>query len=140
MSDDDDRSEVLTSLPRSRPQRRSTKRAGAAEPAPADAQTTARKPRAAAKPRATAKPKAAPKPRAKAKPKPKPKAATAAKARPQAAPPPPPTSEPVSAPVEPPSRGDIVQSAVQAVGEIAQVGVTVGREAVKSVIRRLPKP
>jgi len=176
MPADDDRTEVLTSLPRSRPQRRSARRENGdsgTEPAAAKAtRTAAKKPRAAAKPRASAaKTSAATSgaskpakggaartrvaaPKAAAKPKPKPKATAAAKTtkanpkataprtsatpRPEAVKGPP--REDRSRPVEPPSGADVLQSVVQAAGEITQVGVTIWREAAKSVIKRLPRP
>jgi hypothetical protein len=46
----------------------------------------------------------------------------------------------VRRPVEPPSGGEILHSAVQAATDLAAVGVAVGREAAKAVLRRLPKP
>ena len=139
MPADDDRNEVLTSLPRSRPQRRSTKRSGAAAPPAGDARPAPKA--AAAKPR-TARPKPPTEPRAA-------KAATdaartrstpkrAPRPRPRPAPQRPP--EPEARRVEPPTSADIVQSAVRAASEIAQVGVTLGREAIKGVLSRLPKP
>jgi hypothetical protein len=144
MPADDDRKQVLTSLPRSRPQRRSTKRAGAAQQPPAGdgpaASPPAPKPRA--KPRA-ARPKPATEPRAakaaktaaqapgapKRTARPRPAATTAKR-----------TPEPEARPVEPPTSADIVQSAVRAANELAQVGVTIGREAIKGVLSRLPRP
>jgi hypothetical protein len=183
-----DRPEVLTSLPRSRPTRRSAKRgaanngdAAATEAEPKTAAKAKPKPKAKAKPKsataakkkpataAKAKPKA--KPAAKPKPKPKAKAAakptTAAKPKAKAAPkrtakraalkdvsarrkPEPVSSaspgldefpkEPPSGPVDPPSGSELLQSAAKAAGEIAQAGITVGREALKSVTKRLPRP
>jgi hypothetical protein len=172
-----DRPEVLTSLPRSRPTRRSAKRG-----ASGDGETAAETKKAAPVKKATpaAKKKAAPsakkkaaapapkkktttttaaaaKPKAKttaarAKPKPKPRA----KPRPALKEVPPPQKpeavssgapgledfpkEPVSGPVDPPSGSELLESAVKAAGEIAQAGVTVGREALKSLTRRLPRP
>ena len=172
MPADDDRTEVLTSLPRSRPQRRSARRAGGnGETEPAEAKAAETKPGAAKKPRAAAKPRAAsagktsaatsgaskppkggtartrqPAPKAKAKAAPKAKAAarakptsprTTAKPRPEAVTGPP--REDRARPVEPPSSTDVLQSVVQAAGELTQVGVTIGREVAKSVIKRLPR-
>jgi outer membrane biosynthesis protein TonB len=168
-----DRPEVLTSLPRSRPTRRSAKRSGAGEgetATPAAKPTPVRvaakpkpKPNAAKKPaakKAPAKPKRTPaakqKPKPKAAARPRAKTAPRAKARPaltEVAPqqrPEPVSSgapgladfpkEPPSGPVDPPSGGELLQSAAKAAGEIAQAGITVGREALKSVARRLPRP
>jgi hypothetical protein len=174
-----DRPEVLTSLPRSRPTRRSAKRGAASE---GETQATeAAKPKAKApakkaapakkKPATTAKAKAAKpaaksaaKPAAKRAAKPAAKPKTAAKPKAKAAPKkraalkevssskkPEPVStgapglddfpkEPVSGPVDPPSGGELLQSAAKAAGEIAQAGITVGREALKSVAKRLPRP
>jgi hypothetical protein len=135
--------DVFGSLPNSRPQRRSAKRdragatAKAAAPAAAKAKATAAKPKSA-KP-TTAKPKAKAKARTTAKAKP------AAKARATAAP---------SAPSIPPSgyatprpdddgvpRGaDLVTTAVQAAGELAQIGLAAGGRALKSALERLPRP
>lgn len=63
-------------------------------------------------------------------------------ARDPAAPAPPPGPEPDSGrrPVEPPSGGEILQSAAQAATDLAAIGLAVGREAAKAVLRRLPKP
>jgi hypothetical protein len=147
MPADDDRNEVLTSLPRSRPQRRSSKRteasaAPAGDGAPASAKTApAARASAAAKPKPKTKTNAKAKATAKPKPKaaPRPKATAAPRARPTPAPAPP-REEPAARRVEPPTGGDVLQSAVRAAGELAQVGVTIGRETVKGVLRRLPRP
>ena len=179
-----DRPEVVTSLPRSRPTRRSAKRGGPSEgekqaaEAPKPKAAPKKKPAAAAKPKAKAAPakakpaanaKAKPKAKAKAKPAAKPK--TAAKPKAKAAPKKPrataakrtplkeapsrrkpePVSqgapgldefpnEPVNGPVDPPSGGELLQSAAKAAGEIAQAGITVGREAIKTLTKRLPRP
>jgi hypothetical protein len=160
MPADDDRSEVLTSLPRSRPQRRSAKRGGGADDGPrastpeapteaTGAAPAAVKPRtAAAKPRAAARPKrVATEPReakvaaaaAKERSAPAGARSTAAKAKatPRPRPVEMPRDDPPARPVEPPSSADVLQSAVRAAGELAQVGATIGREAVKSVLSRL---
>jgi hypothetical protein len=99
--------------------------------------------RAAAKRSATAranpKPKAAanPKPKAAANPKPKP-----APVRPAPPPPPPPPPPPQSErrPSGPPSGSELVTTAIQAVGEIAQIGVTVGGQVLRRAARRFPRP
>jgi hypothetical protein len=40
----------------------------------------------------------------------------------------------------PPSGPQLVTTAIQAVGEIAQIGVTVGGQVLKRAARRLPRP
>jgi hypothetical protein len=122
--------DVFGSLPNSRPQRRSARR----DPS-----------------RATEKPRAA-KPPARAKPAPRAKAA----AKPRAAAPPRPATPPKpTASTIPPAgyatpRADdddgvphgarLVTTAVQAAGELAQIGLAAGGRAVKSALGRLPRP
>jgi hypothetical protein len=104
---------VLSSLPSTRPQRRSPKRAAdAAKP-----------------PGATPKPRSAATPRPAAKPKPPPIAEKAAQG-----------FEPEREPVEPPSSTEILASAVQTAGELAQIGVTLGEQLLRAIAKRLPKP
>ena len=133
--------EVFGSLPSSRPQRRSTKRAPRSSSA--DAPSTAK---AAAKPKTTAKPKAkaAAKPKTTAKPK-----AAAAKPRPKpkaAVPPPPRSTVPPAgyatprSDEEPSGRGDLIGTAVQAAGELTQIGLAAGTRAISSALKRLPRP
>ena len=157
---DSDR-EVLTSLPRSRPVRRSAKRAArpdasdgaGSKPAPA-----AGKAGAAPRPRTKPAPKAAATPRAKTAAAPRaktaatPRAKTAATPRAKAAagdsaPPrrkiPPagyaaPTSNAAEDPIS--ASADLVGTAIQAAGELAQIGFAVGRQALQSMMDRLPKP
>jgi hypothetical protein len=117
MAADDDSEDVLSRLPKTRPARRSTRRASAQAGAEAPAKPAAKR---AARPKATTakpKPKAAPKPKA---------------------PPPPPASEAPRKPIEPPTGGEILEAAVQAAKDIAQVGLVVGHEALKAVRSRLP--
>jgi outer membrane biosynthesis protein TonB len=74
------------------------------------------------------KPPAAAKPKPKAAPKPKPKAA--AKPKP-------------AEPVAPPPKQDeqpFVATALQAAGELAQIGIAVGARALRNALDRLPKP
>ena len=106
MANDDPTPDVLSSLPRTRPQRRSAKRDAA--------------PKARAKPKPKPKPKAAPKPRA------------AARKIPPAgfAPPPDSASRPAPGAVE------IVGTAIQAAGELAQIGLAIGGQALRSALRR----
>jgi hypothetical protein len=98
------------------------------------ARTAAKRP---AKARSTPKPKAArsPKPKPVATPNPKPKPAPA---RPTPPPPPPPQGE--RRPAGPPSGSELVTTAIQAVGEIAQIGVTFGGQALRRAVRRIPRP
>jgi hypothetical protein len=129
---------VMGNLPSTRPQRIGRRRDG--DPVS----------RAAAKPtRAT--PKAVGKPATPAKPKPRPKAAQAAE--PKAAPKPravrsgspslakkkpsSPRREPAPSP---PSGTELVTTAVQATGELAKIGLTLGGQALKRAASRLPKP
>jgi hypothetical protein len=137
---------VLTSLPRTRPVRRSAKReerprtaaaATKATPKPAPARATAdapnaRKPRAA--PQAKATTRAA-----------RPAAAGAARAtaqRRRSAPrrPVPPAGYAATPSDEEQRSHDLLGTAVQAAGELAQIGFAVGRQALQSMVDRLPKP
>ena len=125
--------DVLTSLPRSRSTRRSAKRAGT----PGDAAPAAeRKPKPKPKPRAKA-------PEAKPKPKAKPVAKATAGTTPnaQASPPPPPAGWAAPRPGrDDGGRGELLGTAVQAVGELAQIGLAYGGQALKQALARLPKP
>jgi len=107
----DETPDVLSHLPRSRPQRRSAKRG--ARPA-AGAPAT---PRSKTAPRTT-------------------------RARP--IPPPPETAPPRAAqapvPIEPPTGTELLEGAVKAAGEVASLGLAVGRQALESVFKRLPRP
>ena len=166
---DSDR-EVLTSLPRSRPVRRSAKRAvrpdaangeeTTARPATKATRSAAAKPRAkaAAKataktgPRATAKtgprptaktgPKATAKTGPRATPKPRPGAIPGATSNPRRKIPPAGYAAPTSqAPDDhAAASADLIATAVQAAGELAQIGFAVGRQALHSMLDRLPKP
>jgi hypothetical protein len=129
--------DVFGSLPNARPQRRSAKRdraggtAKAAAPAPAKAKATAAKPKSA-KPTA-AKPKAKQGPRATAKAKPS-AAAPASKIPPAG------YATPRSDNDGVPRGVDLVTTAVQAAGELAQIGLAAGGRALKSALERLPRP
>jgi hypothetical protein len=110
--------EVLSSLPRTRPERRSAKR-GARSPAGAQG----------------AKPKATPRPKA--------ESAAGSKAGPKAAPAPkvppagyavPKTGSPVNA-----GGAELVGTAIQALGELANLGASVGSRALRGALGRLPK-
>jgi hypothetical protein len=148
---------VIGSLPRTRPHRRSAKRAApgigtpptptptppvdtqsAAEPAVAKAAAPKRAPAAkTAKPKspraavaaATAKPKRTPAPKA-AAPKRGP-----APVKPDATAP----SEPVAADPSPGSHG-VVETAVQAAAELAEIGLHASARALRRAVSRLPRP
>jgi len=140
---DSDR-EVLTSLPRTRPVRRSAKRGDRADVKAGTASTPSRR-AAATKPKA-------------AKPAPKPRAAAVKAKRPATAAAKPKTSErPATAPRRkvPPAgyaaptsheheggagTADLLSTTIQAAAELAQIGLTVGRQTLQSMIDRLPKP
>jgi hypothetical protein len=119
MSNGTEGRDVLSSLPRSRPQRRSAKRgASASKPA-------SKPPR---------KPPAKPRTRAKTKTQvggtPRPSAATRRAREDRVTPPP--TAQPADR--------DIVTTAVEAAGELARIGITVGTQLVREATRRLPRP
>ena len=143
---------VMGNLPSTRPTRMARKRDGdpvsaageaKAKPQPKAGAKTARKPT-----RAT--PKAVGQPTAKSTPKAK--AATGTKAtsgsKPRAvrsgspsldAAKKPRTPKRAPAP-EPPKGAELVTTAVQATGELAKIGLTLGSQALKRAARRLPKP
>jgi hypothetical protein len=104
--------EVLSSLPRTRPERRSAKRGA--------------RPSAGAQPTAKPAPKARAKPRPKAKPAPKP-VPPAGYAVPK-------TASPVGS-----GGAELVGTAVQALGELANLGAAVGARALRGALSRLPK-
>src|SRR5690348_6311285 len=112
-----DEREVLSGLPNARPQRRSAKR-----DQPARGAAAAKASPAAAKTRPT------PKPRA----KPHPKAAPAA--------PPVPPAGYATPRDDGPGGADLIGTTVQAVGELAQIGLAAGGRALKSAFQRLPRP
>jgi hypothetical protein len=128
---------VLGALPSTRPTRLGGNRRGTATRARPASTSTA----TAAKPKpAPAKPKAKPKPAAKAKPK------AAPKAKPKAVRQPPRTSAPPAG-WQVPGEGDegrdggpteLVTTAVQAAGELAQIGFTVGGQILRRAANRLP--
>ena len=161
---------VLGSLPATRPTglRAERSRDGAKATArPAAKPKTAAKPKATA---STAKPKAGAKPKATAKPKPKPRTVKKSTTEPAPRTPATPAREPAephrprpvragapalaesterarsdaSEPLEPgagPPRGtELVTTAVQAAGELAQIGVKLSGRALKRAVDRLPKP
>jgi hypothetical protein len=117
-----DNRDVLSGLPRSRPQRPSARRekarASAAKAKPVAAAAGSAKP--AAKPKAAARPKTA-----------------AAAAKPKA----PPAGYATPQPATPATQDHgLVSTAIQAAGEIVQIGATVGSQALKAALRRIPRP
>lgn len=162
MSEPDDQGggEVLRSLPATRPQRRSARRDRAAK-APAATPKSAAAPKGSfPKSAETAKPSAA-SARAAAKPARKRAAAGAAAAkrpsggakragakptgarlkgvRPseatRAA-----SSTPGERPANPPEGIELVGTAIQAAGELAQLGMSLGTKALRGAVRRIPRP
>jgi hypothetical protein len=130
--------DVFGSLPNTRPQRRSAKRdRGGATGKPAAAtQSPAAKPKARAGASARAKPAAArAKPSAEAKPAPGAGSAPAASKIPPAG-----YATPRPADDGVPRGADLVTTAVQAAGELAQIGLAAGGRALKSALERLPRP
>ncbi len=160
--------EVLGSLPRTRPQRRSGRRAPAVaqaaetveavvsqadpakakkpkvkkvKPAPGKAKAPAAKAKAAepGKDKAKAKTRAggaaAPHVARGAAPEPRPEPIAAADPAPTAG-----YAIPDTASQPPPSGAALVTTAVQAAGELAQIGLNLGGSAVKSALRKLPRP
>jgi hypothetical protein len=107
-----DEREVLAGLPNARPHRRSAKRDQAAA-----------KPKRAAAPRASATRKASAE--AQAAPKQIPAAGYAT---------------PTEAAGDAPKGADLFTTTVQAIGELAQIGVAAGGRAVKSALQRVPRP
>lgn len=133
---------MLTSLPRTRPVRRSAKRGDRADVKTGSAGTqsrraTASKPKAPTTARATT---------AKAKPAASKEAEPQTAARSRAAPrrkvPPAGYAAPTSRADEGGGAGtaDLLGTAIQAAAELAQIGLTVGRQTLQSMIDRLPKP
>jgi hypothetical protein len=122
MAPDDDR-DVLSSLPRTRPQRRSAKRAAPVK-APPKAARPAKSGKAPAKPAATRK--ATARPRGKAASRTVPPAGFAVPG--------------AGADQAPPSGAELVGTAVQAAGELVQIGLAVGEQALRSALGRLRRP
>ena len=131
--------DVMSSLPRTRPQRPSRRRAGGDGAASKARRAPSAKPAAARAKRATAPAKPAARATAKtprvtsARRKPagvRPSAATdAATSRPSPKRPP-----------SPPSGTDLVGTAVQAAGELAELGLTLGARALRDAVKRIPRP
>jgi hypothetical protein len=135
MSNGSEGKDVLSSLPRSRPERRSAKRDGAkakapgrAKPKAQGARATARRPTPDARRR---KAQAALKPKPKVSGATRPSAATR-RAREESVKPPP------VAPASPDR--DVIGTALEAAGELARIGLTVGTQIVREATRRIPRP
>jgi hypothetical protein len=145
---------VMGNLPSTRPTRMARRRDG--EPVSGNGETEAKPRTKTAKKPTRATPKAVGKPAAKAAPKAK---ATASKAKtgatkaasgskPRAVRSGSPSLEAAKkkprarrAPVpEPPKGAELVTTAVQATGELAKIGLTLGSQAIKRAARKLPKP
>ena len=126
MSESDERegAEVLKSLPARRPQRRSARRGGAK---PAVRKAAPRK-KAAARARKSAT--AAKKPAAGRRP-----AGVSPSAATRAA-----SSTPGQRPAQSPEGIELVGTATQAAGELAQLGLTLGTKALRGAVSRLPRP
>src|SRR3954468_21152795 len=106
MAPEDQPPDVLSSLPRTRPQRRSAKRDAAAKPAPQR-----------------------PKPRSAPRPAPEPRIPPAGFQPPK---------DQQERPL--PSGVELIGTAIQAAGELAQIGLAVGRQAVESALGRARRP
>ena len=153
MTEKTDEESVLGSLPSTRPTRFGRDRAKTSAGGTATATKAKPKPKAAAKPRATAKPKAARKKTAStAKPKAAPRAvepdaahgprpvragspSLAESTRRARTAEPPPESK-----TSPPSGTELVTTAIQAAGELAQIGLAVGGQVLRRAVDKLPKP
>ena len=140
---------VMGNLPSTRPTRMARRRdgdpvSGPAETKPEPKPKTAPKrttkptratPKATGKPATPAKPKAA---AAKAGSGSKPRAVRSGSPSLDAAKKPrPPRKQPAP---EPPKGAELVTTAVQATGELAKIGLTLGSQALKRAARRIPKP
>ncbi len=140
MSEKSDEESVLGSLPATRPtrfgrERRETGGGGTATKARPKAAKPKAKPKAAAAPRATTRPK--PRPAPEHGPRPvragSPSLAESTeRARTHEGPPP--------ATSHPPSGTELVTTAIQAAGELAQIGLAVGGQVLRRAVDKLPKP
>ena len=122
--------DVMSSLPRTRPQRPSRRRASASGKGRAAPERAAR---TAAKSGTRGTPAAKRASAATGRPKPagvRPSAATEAASKP------PPPKRPPS----PPTGTHLVGTAVQAAGELAQLGLTLGTRALRGAVKRVPRP
>ena len=145
MADKDASKSVMGNLPSTRPARiggRRESRNGAtakAQPKPrpkATAATAKPKPAAAAKPKPATP--STPKPAAATTTPTKPRAVRSGSPGLKAAKDKPAARRP--APATPPKGTELVTTAVQAAGELAQIGFTLGGQVVKRAVKRLPRP
>ena len=125
---------VLGNLPATRATRFGGERSRGTGTGTGTATATATKAKTPAKPKAAAKPK----PRTSQRPRPVRAGAPALKesterARAEA-------PEPPARASGPPSGTELVTTAIQAAGELAQIGLTVGGQVLKRAVKRLPKP
>jgi outer membrane biosynthesis protein TonB len=143
MADKDASKSVMGNLPSTRPARiggsRESRNGAAAKTQPkprpkATAATAKPKPAAAAKPKPAAA--SSPKPAATSKPT-KPRAVRSGSPGLKAAKDKPAARRP--APATPPKGTELVTTAVQAAGELAQIGFTLGGQVVKRAVKRLPR-
>jgi hypothetical protein len=136
MTEKTDEESVLGSLPATRPTRFGGERRKTTNGKSATA-TKARPAKAKPKPRAAAKPKPAPAPEPAPGPRPvragSPSlAASTERAR---------TAEPPrETTTSPPSGTELVTTAIQAAGELAQIGLAVGGQILRRAVDKLPKP
>jgi hypothetical protein len=119
--------DLLSALPRTRPHRRSEKRGAKPQPAAAEPKAAA-KPKPAAKPAHTTARKSSRRSgdtrmRQPAQPRGIPSARRAPKRKPA-----------------PTTGAELVGTAVQAVGELAEIGVALGTRALRNALGRLPRP
>jgi hypothetical protein len=128
MSDKGDDDSVLGSLPATRPTRFGRERR---ETGGGTATKTRSKPKAAAKPRAKPKAKAKPKPRAVRAGAPSLAESTERAHQAERAP---------ESTTQPPSGTELVTTAIQAAGELAQIGIAVGGQVLRRAVDKLPKP
>ena len=149
MSDETEEESVLGSLPATRPTRFGRERrengAGTATKATASPAPKRAKPKAAAR----AKPKAASRPKPKAAPRAPTEPRTARRPRPVRAGAPSlaesteraqHAERPPESTTSPPSGTELVTTAIQAAGELAQIGLAVGGQVLRRAVDRLPKP
>ena len=122
MPAEDDKS-VLGNLPSTRPARMGRRREGASARATAPA-----------KPKPAKKPRAKPKPVRPTRPKAVRSGSPSLERAPKRGPEPP---KPAAAP---PRGTELVTTAVQAVGELAQIGATLGGQVAKRALKRIPRP
>ena len=127
--------DVLSSLPRARPQRRSSKRGDANATGKAQAPPVPRQPSRSSTARKRAPARSTGSSGAGERSKPAGVRPSAATTKARGAPEPPPPKAP------PPATGiELVETAVAAAGELARIGLSVGARALRNVASRLPRP